>query len=498
MNNIKYLYLLGILIASLGLVMGIVSQLWLPIPIILLVLGLILIVIGIGLSFPEIVVTTNTMIITLSFLLILGLLNFLVVRNEVRIDFTENQVFTLSSQSQAIISKLTQPVKVWVFQSQLNSGDLELLKNYSRYSSQFSFELVDPEIQIQLAKEFEIKSIGDVYIEYGGKKRLIQKISEVESLSEAKLTSGIQAIQSDRPPATLYFLQGHGETELTPVEEGLSQAVESLTERGYQVKPLNLGQVNKIPEDAQVIIIVSPKRQLSKGEVEAISKYLTENGRLLLMLDPKTDPGLTELLEDWGIQLDQRIVIDVSGTGGLIGFGPATVIITNYGDHPITEAFGDGISLYHLSRLVSTKPKPDIEAVALLITNKQAWAEGRLDGEEIEFDPTEDIPGPLDIGVALNRQNDKDKNSRLVVIGNATFATNGWFTQQLNKDMFLNTIEWLGGGETEPILSITPKEPNNRRINLTVKQANILGWLALVLVPLFGFAIALITWWRGR
>jgi len=247
MNNIKYLYLLGILIAILGLVMGIVSQIWLPIPISLLVLGLILIVIGIGLYFPKTVVTTNTMIITLCFLLILGLLNFLVVRNEVRIDFTENQVFTLSSQSQAIISKLTQPVKVWVFQAQLNSGDLELLKNYGRYSSQFSFELVDPEIEIQLAKEFEIKSIGEVYIEYEGKKRLIQKISEVEALSEAKLTSGIQAIQSDRPPATLYFLQGHGETELTPVEEGLSQAVESLTEKGYQVKPLNLAQVNKIP-----------------------------------------------------------------------------------------------------------------------------------------------------------------------------------------------------------------------------------------------------------
>jgi ABC-type uncharacterized transport system involved in gliding motility auxiliary subunit len=491
MNNIKYLYLVGILIALLGLVMGIVSQTWLPIPIILLVLG-------IGLYFPKTLVTTNTMIITLSFLLILGLLNFLVVRNEVRIDFTENQIFTLSSQSQAILSKLTQPVKVWLFQSELNSGDLELLNNYSRYSSQFSFELVDPEIEIQLAQEFEIKSIGEVYIEYGDKKRLIQKISEVESLSEAKLTSGIQAIQSDRPPAILYFLQGHGETELTPTEEGLSQAVESLTQRGYQAKPLNLAQVDKIPEDTQVIIIVSPKRQFSKGEVEALSKYLKDNGRLLLMLDPKTDPGLTPLLEDWGIKLDQRIVIDVSGTGGLIGFGPATVIITNYGNHPITEAFGDGISLYHLSRLVSTKPKPEIEAVALLITNEQAWAEGRLDGQEIEFDPTEDIPGPLDIGVALNRQNDKDKNSRLVVLGNATFATNGWFTQQLNRDMFLNTIEWLGGTETDPILSITPKEPNNRRINLTVMQANILGWLALVLVPLFGFAIALITWWRGR
>lgn len=488
----KYLYLLGILIAIVGLIIGIVSQQWLPIPMSLLALGLIATIVLMGLSSPTMAITSNGILASLALIIILGLLNYLVVSNEVRIDFTENQVFTLSSQSQTILRNLDQPVKVWVFQTQVNPRDLALLTNYQRNSQQFSFEFVDPEIQIELAREFEMQNQGEVYLEYQDKRLLIQSISEVEPLLEATLTSGIQAIQRDRPAATLYFLQGHGEAELNATEDGLSQAVESLTNRGYQVQTLNLATVDRIPEDTSVIIIISPKRRLLDGEIEVLQNYLSNGGKLLLMLDPQTNLGFTELLADWGIELDQRMVIDPSGSGTFIGFGPATVIITNYGDHPITQAFGEGISLYHLARPISTIPKPEIAAVALLITNEQTWAESRLDGQEIEFNPEEDIPGPLDIGVALNRD-----NSRLVVIGNTTFATNGWFKQQLNEDMFLNTIEWLVG-ESEEILSISPKEPKNRRLNLTVEQANILGWLALVLVPLGGFLVAIITWWRRR
>ncbi|TVQ46802.1 MAG: ABC transporter [Gloeocapsa sp. DLM2.Bin57] len=488
----KYLYLLGILIAIVGLIIGLISQQWLPIPVSLLALGLIVTIALMGLSSPTMAITSNGILASLAFIIILGLLNYLIVSNEVRIDFTENQVFTLSSQSQTILRNLNQPVKVWVFQTQVNPRDLALLRNYQRHNEQFSFEFVDPEIQIELAREFEIQNQGEVYLEYQDKRLLIQTISEVEPLLEAILTSGIQAIQRDRPAATLYFLQGHGETELNATEDGLSQAVESLTSQGYQVETLNLATVDRIPEDTRVIIIISPKRRLLDGEIEVLQNYLSNGGKLLLMLDPQTNLGFTELLADWGIELDQRMVIDVSGAGTLIGFGPATVIITNYGDHPITQTFGEEISLYHLARPISTTPKPDIDSVALLITNEQTWAESRLDGQEIEFDPEEDIPGPLDIGVALSRD-----NSRLVVIGNTTFATNGWFKQQLNEDMFLNTIEWLVG-ESEEILSIRPKEPKNRRLNLTTEQANILGWLALVLVPLAGFLVAIITWWRRR
>lgn len=49
---------------------------------------------------------------TLVVLLVLGLLNFTAIRYNIRWDFTENQIHTLSSQSQALIAQLTQPLEL--------------------------------------------------------------------------------------------------------------------------------------------------------------------------------------------------------------------------------------------------------------------------------------------------------------------------------------------------------------------------------------------------
>jgi len=83
------------------------------------------------------------------------------------------------------------------------------------------------------------------------------------------------------------------------------------------------------------------------------------------------------------------------------------------------------------------------------------------------------------------------------VIGNSTFATDGFFNQVVNGDVFLNSVRWLSQDD-QPALSIRPKEAKNRRITLSPPQAAIAGWLALVILPLLGFGTAFFVWWRRR
>jgi ABC-type uncharacterized transport system involved in gliding motility auxiliary subunit len=85
----------------------------------------------------------------------------------------------------------------------------------------------------------------------------------------------------------------------------------------------------------------------------------------------------------------------------------------------------------------------------------------------------------------------------LVVFGNSNFATDGWFEQQLNSDVLLNSVSWLGKRD-EQALSIRPKEQKNRRLNLTQAQSGVLGWTALAIMPLVGFTAAGLMWWRRR
>ena len=500
---LKYLFWLGPVLSIMGLVAGLVSGSWVPVPLALLIAGIV--AIGLWLFAGSSAqrfwgrrsaqVGTNALVATLAVLGILALINFLGVRHAVRVDLTENQLLSLSPQSQQLARSLQQPVKVWVFDPNQNAADRELLENYRRYGSQFSFEFVDPQLKPGLAQQFGVRSSGEVYLEYGTKRRLVQTLQQGEPLTEIKLTNGIAQIKSDRHDK-VYLLQGHGEHSLEEEAGGFSQALSALKDKNYTSTPLNLAKQLEIPKDAAVVVAAGPKRALFQAEVTALRDYLSSGGSLLVMADSNTNPGLDSLLKDWGVKLDNRMAIDPSGR--IVGLGVATPVVTRYGDHPITKDFTNGTSFYPLARPVETKPVKGIEQTPLLFTDDKSWAEATPTSEKVEFNPGRDAKGPLTLGVALKRSvQSSSAESRLVVLGNSNFASNGLFEQQLNGDVFLNSIGWLSKRD-EQILSIRPKNPKNRRINMTPLQATAVSWTALLIMPLIGFTTAGVIWWRRR
>jgi len=559
----KYLFLFGIIVVIVGLTAGYVANEWLPIPLGLVVVG------GIFAIISLVFVTRrfwqrrstqanlNAVIAMTALFVIVGLLNFLSVRYEKTVDLTENNLYTLAPQSKQLVSNLEQPLTVWVFNNLSSQETERLLNNYQQQSENFQVEFVDPQTNIAKVEEFGVESYGEVYVEYGDKTQFVQQVSEVEPISEVKLTSAIQNIQRDRV-SFVYVLQGHGEPPLDAVQGGLSQAVASLEQQGYKVEPFNFAEETNLPNLANsVLLIASPQRELFGAEVDAIALYLAEGGSLLLLLDPDSNSGLDPILDTWGIQLDDRVIVDASGQGQVLGFNVATALVTRYGDHPITNPFGNGISVYPLARPVDAVEKEGIAATALAYTSEESWAESDTTQEELAYNPERDRAGPLVISFALDRveasssetQPEEDTeassdrpnqetpeaepqteetpanaereatnnieetpedtaseeiaspqpspDSRVVVFGDSDFARNGLFVQQLNGDMFLNAVDWLANRDTAA-LALRPKEETNRRINLGPQQAAILSRIAIGIVPLFGLILAIISWLRRR
>lgn len=492
-----------------GIVIRLIENTWSSLALILLIAALIILIIWFlvvnqnknsWLNKRSIQAGTNTILSTCAVIVILGLINFLAVRYSVRLDLTENQLFTLSPQTQTIVKNLSKPLKVLIFDRQYKSAIEPLLKNYHSYSDNFQYEFIDPDIKIDLREKFQVQSKGDIYLEYGDKKQLVHTLNDGfgNNLSEVQLTNAIARITRDYTPL-VYFTQGHGEAQLEGTESMISIAAKSLADKGYLVKPLKLVTQEKLTDKPDLIIVPGPTRKLFPQEVTVLQNYLKTGGNLLLLLVPKTNPQLTPLLQDYGLKLDDRFIIDASGSGSILGFGPAAPIITTYGDHPITNQLGNGISIFPESRPITTIEKEGITATPLIITDSETWAEKNISTAEIAFNPQEDIKGSLNIGFALTKSQQalQKSASRLVVFGSATFITNGWFEQQLNGDIFLNAVNWLVG-EDELTLSIRPKEPKNRRINLSHFQAGIIGWTALGIMPLSGLVMAIMVWWRRR
>ena len=56
------------------------------------------------------------------------------------------------------------------------------------------------------------------------------------------------------------------------------------------------------------------------------------------------------------------------------------------------------------------------------------------------------------------------------MFGDSDFAANALLGIQGNRDLFMNTVGWLS--QQENLISIRPKEADDRRLTLTATQQN--------------------------
>ncbi|AFY38070.1 ABC-type uncharacterized transport system [[Leptolyngbya] sp. PCC 7376] len=442
---------------------------------------------------------TNGFLSAIAMLFIWLSINGIAAQFPLRFDLTETQVNSLSSQTRQTIQTLKEPLKIWLFQEVDDAEVTPFLENYRRINSRIQYQFVDPDIDVRLIRRFNVQNRGEVHLEYGEKTQFVQTLAAEESLTEAKLTNAILRITSDRQPQ-LYILQGHGEPPLDDSQKGLVQMVKALEAQGYRVNALNLIQTPNIPADGDIIAIIAPQTALLPGEVELLQEFLDQQKSLLFLLDPNTDPNLDSILEQWGIGLDQRILIDGDRRSEQLGYGNTAIITTRYGTHPITKSLDDDISLYQFVRPIAVKPTAGIKANSFLLSDELTWAESQLPSPDATFDPATDLRGPVDFGIALESQYREDlelPKARVVVIGNTSLATNNGFSQYANGDILLNVMNWLDQNR-DVSLAIRPRSPENRRLQLTTAQVNLIAWLGPVIFPLGGLITGLILFKKRR
>lgn len=552
-KSLRWLIWPGLALTTAGLVAGFVDA-WNTLPIVLVVVGVVLLLASLvfgGFGYRSfwqsrsIQAGTNAIVATLSMLLILGVVNFLAVRYAPRIDLTEAGLFTLAPESQAVVKNLEQPVKVVIFDSIFNPNDKQLLDSYRKFNDDLTYEHINPFQNPTAARDFKVSGEGrEVHLEVGDDKIFVQSLG-TQGLNEQDLTNKLAQLGRDRD-AVVYFLQGHEEFAIDGSALGYNQAAAALEADNFTVEPLRLNEVATIPSDADAVIVAGPKQSFFEPEVNALESYLDQGGSVLLLIDPQTDPELDPLLQDWGVSLDDRLIVDASDTGQIAGMGPTVPLVTAYGAHPITESFDDGRSFYPFARPVLLTAADGVEATPLLLSTPQSYAEPISETGELNIDTQQSPEGPFNIGVVLTKEiepaeavgedsasetaaeandaaetepassetdspetdeetvdqgsaetDEEDNQARLIVIGNATFAADSFFDQQLNGDVFLNSVTWLSD-LNDTTLSIRPKEITNRRIVMTVSQQVLVIVLALLIFPLTGLIGAGITWFRRR
>ncbi len=153
-------------------------------------------------------------------------------------------------------------------------------------------------------------------------------------------------------------------------------------------------------------------------------------------------------------------------------------------------------SAYPLARSMEVKSAGKATAEKLFATSENSFATTNLSTPEIKQSPN-DKKGPLTLGAAITfNTGTPATQGRAVVVGSSGWVANGIFRFNGNRDLALNMLNWLSADED--LISIRPKDPEDRRLNLTSRQMASLFYGSVLFVPLLIIAAGIGVWWRRR
>jgi len=452
-----------------------------------------------------------------SVLVVLGILvaiNYIGAKQNKRWDVTANKQFSLADQSKNVLAKLDSPLQVMVFAQEPEFPRYQdKMKEYEYASKKITTEYIDPDKKPTVAKQNQIQQYGTIVFNYKG------RTERVTSDSEQDITTGIIKVVTGQQKK-IYFTQGHGEKDNGSAErDGYNGIAAALGRENYTVDKVVIAQQGAVPDDAAVVIVAGPRTDFFPPEIEALKTYLGKSGKLLLELDPpdKTDSApltnLIALAHDWGMDVGTDVVVDVSGMGRLIGTDASVPVAANYPSHPITQRFSF-ITAYPLSRSI-TPVSGGVNghtAQTFIETSPRSWAEtdikGLVSSGQVALDESKgDKKGPVSIAAAVSAAvtppdakaadpSAPKPETRVAVVGDSDFAANSGLGIQGNRDLFMNVVGWLS--QQENLISIRPKEADDRRITLTATQQSNIIWLSLLIIPACIFGTGVYTWWRRR
>ncbi len=479
-------------------------NLWVQISLGLIVVGLAFFAlldpnrVRVGLSGRQARYGSNALVLTLAFLGILIVVNYVVFQNSKRWDLTEDREFTLSKETIDILKNLPQPVTATAFfSSNVSSQRAQELLDQFRFNSdgKMTFQFIDPYQDAIAAEMAKITRDGTIVLSMGGNQEQVTSVTEQEMANAL-----VRLMNPDQ--RKVYFLTGHGERSLQASgQEGLSQYVRLLEGKNYAVDSLNLLASPVIPEDAKVIVVAGPQKPLSSEEVELLRQFVDRGGALIVAQDPVImtqfedlpDPMADYLAETWGIILGNDFVIDQSSNR------PTVAVGAKWGNHSIVTPLSGFAAIFPNARSVSAGEAPSGITLSVLVsTMNSAWGETDMEAlkaqEQVAPDPGVDLVGSVPLAVAGENF---QTGAKVVVFGDADFLVDGFFVQYANSDLAVNSVDWAAG--KEDLISLTPKSSTARTILPPQKLTmNLLFLGVIVVLPGVPLILGIVVWVQRR
>ena len=430
------------------------------------------------------------------FISIIGLLAWLSTEYNAQGDWTTGNRNSLTDSSIELLRTIKGPIVIRSYQADdasIRQAVSEILNRYHQHKPDLSFELLNPDLDIEQSKQDGITNYSQTVISFNDQREIINV------LSEQNIGNALLRLSRENKPV-LFFLQGHGERN--PTEQsaiGYSHLSQKLQTNGFSLRALNLLR-DTISTDAGTLIIAGPGDKILPGEIEQIKDFLQQGGNMLWLQDPGVAEGFQNISELLNIDFIKGVVVDTDPQlrQVLQLSHPAKLPVISYKLHAITKKM-QNFTLFITASAMNIKQTPDWQSTPLLLTQKTSWAETQGFILDVKYNKDSgDTQGPLTIGLALERSlSDKDnKQQRIVVIGDSDFLSNNNLGHGANLDFTLNVMNWLS--KNENLISIQPKSAPDFKLELSDTNIAVIGFGFLLVLPGILLLTGIFIWFKRR
>jgi len=431
-------------------------------------------------------------------------------------DLTANKLYSITDETKKIINNLDTDIVIYGLidegliqnNAQLKQVD-ELLQHYKNNHIKIEYvdadrnptiiNDIDPDNTLSLKKtDFVVKSA-----------KKMKKIEFTQLFTttytnyfeptvtgfdaEQQFTSAINYVISEYTPV-IYFVEGHDEKRF---ESDFTQLKDMLVKGNYDVKYLDLNTVDKLPEDAEVVVFAGPQKDLTQPEREKLKEFLEEGMDVIFMFDSlNTDvkfPMFESILSNYNITLNYDRIME--GEASRYVPGNPYVIVPYLQQAGLNTNFGSTIGSLRMyvsgarSLNILKNEKNYLTVTSLAKTSNKAVGKLIAGGE--------DITGPLDLIVSAEYTGGI-KPTRILVFGSSSLISDSVVSGYSPNGLYYFAVAmgWMLDDQEQTY--IPAKKYETRTIDLTQLQANVLAGITVAGIPLLVLITGGIVWYRRR
>lgn len=237
-----------------------------------------------------------------------------------KIDVTENKIYTLTDASKKALENIDQEVKIYAYGFEEDGSFFDLLKQYSNANEKITYEMLTEESNFEMVKKYELsEGYFVLIIKSGESEKVIDASTEFSTYdrttyqtvdtTEQVITNSILGLCQENKPK-VYLTQGHQEYDSTAIPGLISQ----FKNEAFETEFINISTTGTIPDDCDVLAIISPAQDFFDIEVSAVTDYINRGGKIFFAMDVISEtlelPNLQKILDLYGVSVENGYVFE--------------------------------------------------------------------------------------------------------------------------------------------------------------------------------------------